>query len=380
MVDAEDEDFIRLQRAAQRMDDLFGMELPDAPGGILFGGRFTVQTPDGEERKYSAGAADADRERAFRRCMGEVVETLSQFAHLNPRTPVLSPEPGGLTAEECERLLALAGLNEGHCHWLDAVRLSDGSAAALPVALCLRDYAPAGVVLSSGCAAGRTVKDATLSAVLELIERDAVALWWRGGRQPGRFADMDLDAAIARLRGDDNDRRTWFLDLTTEIGVPVVAALSCRSDGQGIAAGFGARADRNAAGRAALNELLQMELGNRLVALKHERSGLDALAPTERDQLARMTTLHADDAILEGIESGEQAGNPAFSSLKDIVALMGASGIEVFAADLTNRDLDIPVVKAVAPLLQGHPSAVETSRLREQRRRTTLDIPSIALF
>jgi YcaO cyclodehydratase, ATP-ad Mg2+-binding len=50
--------------------------------------------------------------------------------------------------------------------------------------------------LSTGCAAGVTVAAATLRALLELIERDAVALWWRGGRR-GRAIGSDDEAGRA---------------------------------------------------------------------------------------------------------------------------------------------------------------------------------------
>jgi hypothetical protein len=39
------------------------------------------------------------------------------------------------------------------------------------------------------------------------------------------------------------DQKTWLLDVSTDVEIPAVAALSTRSDGFGFAFGFGARLD-----------------------------------------------------------------------------------------------------------------------------------------
>lgn len=87
---------------------------------------------------------------------------------------------------------------------------------------------------SNGNAAGSSLEDAALQGFLEVVERDAVALWWYNrSRLPG----VDLDAfdepwlgqvraAYGRLRRD-----LWVLDLTADFGIPVMAAVSCRNDG-----------------------------------------------------------------------------------------------------------------------------------------------------
>src|SRR5262249_59246930 len=76
---------------------------------------------------------------------------------------------------------------------------------------------------SNGCAAGNEPEEAILQGLLELVERDAVALWWYNRvRRPGlaiarsrtAYVDGLLDA-FATLGRD-----VWALDLTDDRGVP----------------------------------------------------------------------------------------------------------------------------------------------------------------
>ncbi|WP_308344295.1 TOMM precursor leader peptide-binding protein, partial [Streptomyces sp. MK37H] len=116
---------------------------------------------------------------------------------------------------------------------------------------------------SNGAAAGGTLADAVVRGFLELVERDAVALWWYNRtRQPavalGAFDDPWLAEVRAAHRGVR--REVWALDLTTDFGIPVVAALSRRLDkpAEDITFGFGAHFDRHTALCHAFAELNQM--------------------------------------------------------------------------------------------------------------------------
>ena len=136
--------------------------------------------------------------------------------------------------------------------WCRATRLTDGDEVWLPADICLRrppaqrDFAPP-FPLSIGSAAGPSWDAAALHGLLELIERDAASLWWRGGQLPRSIppqheAGIVAEDLLRQLRhGAAVQRRTWLLDITTDIGVPCVAAVSCRADGSGFAFGLAAR-------------------------------------------------------------------------------------------------------------------------------------------
>src|SRR5436190_21246122 len=76
---------------------------------------------------------------------------------------------------------------------------------------------------SNGCAAGNTREEAIVQGFLELVERDAYAIWWYNRlRRPevdlNQFNDPyihDLKALLA-----DTGRRVWVLDITSDLGIP----------------------------------------------------------------------------------------------------------------------------------------------------------------
>src|SRR5262249_49867795 len=117
-------------------------------------------------------------------------------------------------------------------------------------------------VLSVGVAAGPDFDWAASRSILELVERDAASLWWIGGRR-GRSVALDEPAMaeivrlLGTLREKARHRRTWLLDITTDIAIPAIAALSCDEDGRQLAYGLAARLSIAEASRAAVLELCQ---------------------------------------------------------------------------------------------------------------------------
>ena len=73
--------------------------------------------------------------------------------------------------------------------WVEGVSLADGAARWVPASLCYINYhngplaaePRVNFVMYSGVAAGETRKHAELSALLELVERDATMVWWYSG-------------------------------------------------------------------------------------------------------------------------------------------------------------------------------------------------------
>ena len=114
--------------------------------------------------------------------------------------------------------------------------------------------------LYNGCAAGSVLEEAVLQGLLELIERDAVALWWynrlrRAAVDLENVNDAYIPELIARYR--ELRRDVWALDVTSDIGVPTFAAISRRVDKaeEDIIYGFGAHLDPSVALGRALTEL-----------------------------------------------------------------------------------------------------------------------------
>ena len=51
------------------------------------------------------------------------------------------------------------------------------------------------------------------------------------------------ETLLTQLRQNASARRSWLLDITTDIGVPCVAAVSCAADGFGLALGLAAHGE-----------------------------------------------------------------------------------------------------------------------------------------
>ncbi len=115
---------------------------------------------------------------------------------------------------------------------------------------------------SNGSAAGNTLEEAILQGFLELVERDAVAVWWYN-RLARPAVDLDGlgEPYIDRLRGHYRalGREFWVLDLTHDFLVPAFVAVSRRVDQpvEEIVMGFGAHLDARLGVLRALTEMNQ---------------------------------------------------------------------------------------------------------------------------
>jgi ribosomal protein S12 methylthiotransferase accessory factor len=374
----------RMLRAAAAFRRLFRLPMPDTPGLVFFGAEAdpTCLGPHNAALPVGGFAGSGlDPRRAFESCVGEGIEYLSQFAQ--PDDPLLSSviDLSGKTLDPGANSFVRAVFSacgvvaDRAVSWISVRRLTDGAACWFPTDLCLRrkpaDFIPP-LKLSTGCAAGVTRDAATLRAMLELIERDAAALWWRGGRR-GRAIVPDSDtgqaaaAMLQRIRQGQGGRRTVLLDITTDLGVPVVAAFSAREDGYGFALGLGARTTLAEASIAAIFEMCQSELSLHVIAAKRRESGEAALNESDRRQVARATMLDTNNCLLlHPVDTKVAAPMPFLGDpVQSIVQLLAVRGIVAYALDLTRPRFDVPVVRVIAPGLQSEPCEIIGERLAQ---------------
>ncbi|MER6917167.1 TOMM precursor leader peptide-binding protein [Streptomyces sp. NPDC000594] len=225
---------------------------------------------------------------------------------------------------------------------------------------------------SNGNAAGSSLEDAILHGFLELVERDAVALWWYNRtRQPGvrldahgGFGDSWTEELLGVYR--DLNREVWALDLTSDLGVPVFAALSRRTDksAEDIMFGFGAHFDPAIALRRALTEMNQFLPS--VVDARADGTGYGSVAPeplgwwwgaTVRNQPYLLPDPAAGERTPTGPgPTGPGGGYRPRTDLREdvdtAVALLKDHGLEMLVLDQTRPDLGIPVVKVVVPGLR----------------------------
>ena len=260
----------------------------------------------------------------------------------------------------------------------------------MPADLCLvrpRAQAPLSTSSSLGCASGPTDEQAMAWALLELIERDAAALWWLAARPPRVVAMETLEEAgvlalMQEVRRGTATRKSWCLDITSDLGIPCVVALSFLAEGGGFAHGIAARLTPGAAAAAAFLEMCQMEVAYHLVAMKLAASGEEKLSPADRRHKLRFESLdperHPILLPLRGPAANPLAGT-VVDELSILVEKLKSKGFECLAVDLTRPEIGVPVFKLFVPGLQPMPSQVRTKRLRgmlESRPNTSpINIP-----
>lgn len=194
----------------------------------------------------------------------------------------------------------------------------------------------------NGHAAGSCLEEAVVQAVLELVERDSVAIWWynrlpRPGLDPATSTDpyvRDLALGLAK-----QGWRTHLLDLTADLGIPCLAALA-RDDRDGRwCIGFGCHVETAVAIERAMSELAQL----------FRADGRDGPPPW---------TPGGDETFC--FSHGEQ--RPPDSPTAHIATLTGlidwfrdllaTRGLEMIVLDQTHPDIGLPVAKVVVPGLR----------------------------
>ena len=382
-----------LLKAASRFARVFELAAPDAPGLVSFGAEFDPALADPLQAGspiVGVSGVGLSLQEAFQGCIGEGIEYLSQ---LQTGNDVLESSDAGDPAAGLGRsgqdfLAAFAAYRlrpDAELSWHRARRLSDRCEVLLPADLCLRRPPAQQEVkppfpLSTGSAAGRSWDAAALHGMLELIERDAASLWWQGGNRGKSIPAWDeawivAETLLAQLRQAVSARRSWLLDITTDIGVPCVAAVSCAADGFGFAFGLAARPTLKAAARAAVLEMCQGELAHAVVEAKLRERGETGLNARDRHHRRLARGLNADRCPLlqpapERAEHLAIHGGDPRAVLQLIVDRLGQFGIEAFGLDLTRPRFAVPAARVIAPGLQPLPSEIITPRLADMIART----------
>ena len=217
---------------------------------------------------------------------------------------------------------------------------------------------------SNGCAAGNTYEEALLQGLLELVERDAVAVWWYNRiRRPG----VDLEALqhplarSVRRAANQLGRDVWALDLTHDLGLPVFAVISRRrTPPEQIVFGFGCHPDPAVALLRALSELVQaLPFDDGLPAGPADIPRPPAWGPAADVWLAEGTVAahsyltpdpNASYAVVP--DAPASAPNNLADVLADVLDIVRSAAEDVLVLDQSRPDVPLTVVRVVAPGLR----------------------------
>ena len=215
---------------------------------------------------------------------------------------------------------------------------------------------------SNGCAAGNTLEEAILLGFLELVERDAVAIWWYNRL---RLPAVDLESfgdeylASARDYYRNFHRDMWVLDVTADLGIPAFVALSRRTDAdvEDIIYGAGAHMDPQVAALRAVCEMNQCLTWVPRPGDADGRYGVDdpmCLSWWKTAKLADHPYLAPDPAARLRGPSDYPVPDSADvrEDLERCRALVEAKGMEFLVLDQTRPDIGMPVARVIVPGLR----------------------------
>jgi bacteriocin biosynthesis cyclodehydratase domain-containing protein len=241
--------------------------------------------------------------------------------------------------------------------WSPVWSLRDARFKYLPTSLLYFFYrgAAAFAADSNGCAAGNTLEEAIVQGFLELVERDAYAIWWynrleRPELDLGRFDDSyvrDLQNQLAQ-----NGRRLWVLDVTSDLGIPTFVAVThwMQNGRENIEFGSGAHFDARIALLRALTELNQFLSLGLMGGGTGEKSSLDGATPL---RLKDHPYLTPDGNPLVQPEFGSKFGHlDTREQVKACVSLAQRAGLDFLVLDQTRPDIEAPVVRVIVPGLR----------------------------
>lgn len=212
---------------------------------------------------------------------------------------------------------------------------------------------------SNGCAAGNTLEEAVLQGFLELVERDAVALWWFNRVQRPAIAIETFNQPLLidiREQYYQMNRELVLLDITSDLAIPVVAAISWQEDGKAIRVGLGAHLDAGIAVSRAMTELNQLivqeeELVSRNQALYQGNIELEQWSKNVRiGEQSYLTPIKNQIKTVDDFPS--LANSDLLDDIQTCLDRAIACGIEVLALDLTREDIGFPTVRMIAPKLR----------------------------
>jgi ribosomal protein S12 methylthiotransferase accessory factor len=245
---------------------------------------------------------------------------------------------------------------EAKIEWSPVWSLRDGRFKYLPTSLLYFFYSgPAAFQAdSNGCAAGNTLEEAIVQGFLELVERDAYAIWWYNQSQR---AEVDLDqfddSYVRDLRSQlaDRGRKLWVLDITSDLGVPAyVAILHWMQNGQeNIEFGSGAHFDKRIALLRTLTELNQFLSIGFLEGGTGEKPSLDGVTPLVLKNHPFLLPVK-NPSLPTGLEFG--ALDTTRAQVETCVEIARRAGMDFLVLDQTRPDVEVPVVRVIVPGLR----------------------------
>lgn len=381
--------------------------LPGAVSMFLATSGDLGERPSGWPAPGGAGRSLDGPETARRLAICEAVERYSfRYSDVGPVTTASADELGstamalGQVARCSSAELSTPGCpliaprSDRQMRWVEGVDLGAGASRLVPLVMVKEDPHPLPaerfwLPISTGCALHRDAESASLAALLEVVERDAVAVaWLRGLALPRLPAEVFSPVVVSLIAWyAERDMTVHLFDATTDLGIPVVYCVIDAPEDPSVVRVVGSACSFDialACEKAVLEAgALRMTIATETVPTRLQ----DFDSPTQSAALmARPEQSRAFDFLLEGIEDRVESRPPVHGhawsprqSLKQVLAVLDGRGFDAYAVDLTPREaraFGYRVVRAIIPQLQ--PLSVMPMAQFHGHPRLTHDHPAAA--
>jgi bacteriocin biosynthesis cyclodehydratase domain-containing protein len=246
--------------------------------------------------------------------------------------------------------------------WSPVWSLRDETIRYLPTSLLYFFYRGPGYqhhADSNGCAAGNTVAEAIVQGFLELVERDAYAIWWYNRLQRpevdlGQFDDPYIRELKSQLA--ETGRRLWVLDITSDLGIPsyVTIAQWMEKSRELVEFGSGAHFDARIAVLRAMTELNQFLsiglMGARDQSPSTQESNDGGLPPFRLQDHPYLTPRGA--AAVRPDPGSKFGGLDTREQVTACMNIAKRAGLDFLVLDQTRADIEVPVVRVTVPGLR----------------------------
>jgi oxazoline/thiazoline synthase len=239
--------------------------------------------------------------------------------------------------------------------WSPVWSLRDECFKYLPTGLLYYFYGAGYQADSNGCAAGNTLEEAIVQGFLELVERDAYAIWWYN-RLQRRELDLDQfdDSYIRDLQTQlgQSGRRLWVLDVASDLAIPTFVAVThwIQNGRENIEFSAGAHFEARIALLRAVTELNQFLSIGLMGGGTGERSSLDGSTPFRLRDHPFLTP--SDNPTIQLCSDSKFGRLDSREQVSACVRAAKQAGLDFLVLNQSRPDIDVPVVRVIAPGLR----------------------------
>lgn len=266
--------------------------------------------------------------------------------------------------------------DDSEIRWTSVQSLKDGDAIFVPSSYCYLNYPYKNEIElcpgdTNGCASGNSIEEAIVYAILELIERDAVAIWWYNKIQfPGIKIESLADSCLLDLIEVHRREGRIFqmIDITTDINVPVFVVVSSDQNGDRIHFGTACHFNPVIAMTRAVRELNQMMTHTTL----DQAFSSDNVHPGQKEFAKWVTSEnlkdhpHLNPQTLKDFAPGEYKNINSYDFLDcihELNEILSQKNLSAYWLNLSQANIDFFTVKVIIPGLRHFWNRLGAGRL-----------------